>query len=404
MKAIVSLGWRQAWRSASLDSVFSVLLAILFATLTVSLGQQQPVSGVLLVAAGVLVTTNLIKQLLLMQGMFVLGKFRLYWATVQNYVDWCRIGLSYSVLGLSYAQWAAPSAELSVLLAVAVLFRWADVVTSFRGYQWVGEKVLPIERALMSSRMFAGIVWVACCAFTNAYIALRLSGSDRLFDSFFVIYRLGFLSDLEHSVWNGGSQDPQKDLAAALGIVTALIMTVVMMNIFIGVLSESYSQAYRNRHLSFQRERARIAFAHSVRNRAYDAWRSTCCCRRQKDAASSKYLWYSVKRTQAQGSHQHPPKQRSSSAGKSRRMSTLVRGLMLNKTMGSEDSGRRPRLPRQPSGGHSAHLPPPLAKPAFQAVVPAPPSQSEDEGDIPGMVLEDDVPVWEKIVSEGLDA
>ncbi|CAJ1439746.1 unnamed protein product [Effrenium voratum] len=147
-QAIVSLGWRQAWRSASLDSVFSVLLAILFATLTVSLGQQQPVSGVLLVAAGVLVTTNLIKQLLLMQGMFVLGKFRLYWATVQNYVDWCRIGLSYSVLGLSYAQWAAPSAELSVLLAVAVLFRWADVVTSFRGYQWVGEKVLPIERAL----------------------------------------------------------------------------------------------------------------------------------------------------------------------------------------------------------------------------------------------------------------
>lgn len=41
-----------------------------------------------------------------------------------------------------------------------------------------------------------------------------------------MIYRLGFLSDLEHPVWN---QQDSKDLAAVLGMITALCMTVVMM-------------------------------------------------------------------------------------------------------------------------------------------------------------------------------
>lgn len=31
-----------------------------------------------------------------------------------------------------------------VLLAVTALFRWGDVLTTFRGYQWVGEKAAGI--------------------------------------------------------------------------------------------------------------------------------------------------------------------------------------------------------------------------------------------------------------------
>eukprot|EP00913_Durusdinium_trenchii_P021896 g20575.t1 len=288
----------------------------------------------LLAVSAVLVTLNLVKELQLMQGMFLLGKLRQYWFTVGNYLDWCRLCLSYAVLGMLAFDWAIPSTDMSILLAITVLFRWGDVLTTFRGYQWVGEKVLPIERALLSSRTFAAIVWVACCAFTNSYVALGLSsgGSERLFHSFF---------------------DPKKDLAAALGIITSLCMTVVMMNIFIGVLSESYSQAYRNRHLSFQRER----------KRAYDAWRLTCCCRKEKAETNSKYLWYSVK-------------QRMSSI-----LKTLLRKEGPSPVSMSEDSSPvkprrlKPQLPRVASN-QSAHAAPPVASvasgPAFQSVLPEP--------------------------------
>jgi len=443
-QAMISLGWNQAWLSATVDSVLSVTLAILFAVITICLSRAEPADTfrfVLLVIAAILVSVNLVKELCLMQGMFLLGKLRQYWFQVGNTLDWCRLLLSYVVLAyLAFdpVQWQTPSTNLSILLAVTVLFRWGDVLTTFRGYQWVGEKVLPIERALLSSRTFAAIVWVACCAFTNSYVALGLSGSASIFHSFFVIYRLGFLSDLEHRVWNADedSQDPAKDLAAVLGMITALIMTVVMMNIFIGILSESYAQAYRNRHLSFQRERSRIAFAHSVRKRAYDAWQSTCCSccfRKKEDVDDSKYLWYSVKVSKEQiNSLQRVRKPQRVASG--RRMSGILKGLLQNRrqslggmsggTTESSPASPVPRLRRKMSPGYSGrmdHSAPPLTSTdAFQAVVPssAPPKPNLDGvvTSVPGMVqtppkggtspaspVSPNERAWERILSSAIE-
>lgn len=441
-QAIISLGWNQAWRGALLDSFISVSLAVLFAVLTLFL-QDTPEKVpsdryIVLAASAVLVSLNFLKELFSLQGMFLLGKLRQHLTTAANYLVWVRIGLCYVVisdLAYEHQQWTTPSSEFSILLAVTVLLRWAHVLTTFRGYQWVGEKVLPIERALISSRMFAAILLVAGCAFTNAYIALGLTGADKVFDSFYVIYRLGFLSDLENPVWN--TQDTKKDLAAVLSMISGLLMTVVMMNIFIGILSESYAQAYHNRYRSFQRERARIAFAHSVRRRAAEAWLAAiCCCRkRQVVVAKSKYLWYSVKQMQAvpqMGTKPlRPEKKRTHSGG--RRMSTIVRGLMLQKQSStlprSEDlSSTGKKLPRGLSvlsrlsniEQHSA--PPPLKdSTTLQGIVPSPdssksspPSRSPNLGShgppgvvVPGMV-EEELPgspaspsgrVWEPILS-----
>ncbi|CAE7517856.1 atnA [Symbiodinium sp. CCMP2456] len=423
-QAIISLGWNQAWRGALLDSFISVSLAVLFAVITLFL-QDTPEKVpsdryIVLAASAVLVSLNFLKELFSLQGMFLLGKLRQHLTTAANYLVWVRIGLCYVVisdLAYEHQQWTTPSSEFSILLAVTVLLRWAHVLTTFRGYQWVGEKVLPIERALISSRMFAAILLVAGCAFTNAYIALGLTGADRVFDSFYVIYRLGFLSDLENPVWN--TQDTKKDLAAVLSMISGLLMTVVMMNIFIGILSESYAQAYHNRYRSFQRERARIAFAHSVRRRAAEAWLAAiCCCRkRQIVVAKSKYLWYSVKQMQAvpqMGTKPlRPEKKRTHSGG--RRMSTIVRGLMLQKQSStlarSEDlSSTGKKLPRGLSvlsrlSNIEQHAAPPPLKDSttLQGIVPSPdngksspPSRSPNLGNheprgvvVPGMVEEE---------------
>ena len=68
---------------------------------------------------------------------------------------WCWPSLPWTLtsgesLPVASAPWISNGfrSHLGILLAITVLFRWGDVLTTFRGYQWVGEKVLPIERAL----------------------------------------------------------------------------------------------------------------------------------------------------------------------------------------------------------------------------------------------------------------
>ncbi|OLP87539.1 hypothetical protein AK812_SmicGene31227 [Symbiodinium microadriaticum] len=146
-QAIISLGWNQAWRGALLDSFISVSLAVLFAVLTLFL-QDTPEKVpsdryIVLAASAVLVSLNFLKELFSLQGMFLLGKLRQHLTTAANYLVWVRIGLCYVVisdLAYEHQQWTTPSSEFSILLAVTVLLRWAHVLTTFRGYQWVGEK------------------------------------------------------------------------------------------------------------------------------------------------------------------------------------------------------------------------------------------------------------------------
>eukprot|EP00434_Breviolum_minutum_P026417 symbB.v1.2.023356.t1/scaffold2133.1/size88229/1 len=56
-QAMISLGWNQAWLSATVDSVLSVTLAILFAVITICLSRAEPADTfrfVLLVIAAIL--------------------------------------------------------------------------------------------------------------------------------------------------------------------------------------------------------------------------------------------------------------------------------------------------------------------------------------------------------------
>eukprot|EP00931_Biecheleriopsis_adriatica_P028898 TRINITY_DN17223_c0_g1_i1.p1 TRINITY_DN17223_c0_g1~~TRINITY_DN17223_c0_g1_i1.p1 ORF type:complete len:904 (+),score=182.84 TRINITY_DN17223_c0_g1_i1:42-2753(+) len=316
-QAIIGLGWNLCWWNAALDTSLSVVLALLFAALTGVLVWQAPpdTTGHALAASiTCVVTFNMFKEVMQMIGMIRLKKFARYASDINNTQDWFRIGITYGVVIWLYVEpdlWTRRSFYFGLLLSVVVVFRWFRVLQSFRAYEWVGEKTLAIERALVSSKMFVFIVLVMCIAFTNAYLALGLgivneSWPIAWFESFMVIYRLGFLADLEAKVWNETVQDRKQIMAQLLAMVSGLIMSIVMMNIFIGVLSESYAQACKNRHRLFQRERARIALEHSIRSRAISAFCS-CCCRRKRKEAAARYLWYCVKKkTQdAEAHHNH---------------------------------------------------------------------------------------------------
>eukprot|EP00930_Biecheleria_cincta_P035205 TRINITY_DN24228_c0_g1_i1.p1 TRINITY_DN24228_c0_g1~~TRINITY_DN24228_c0_g1_i1.p1 ORF type:complete len:917 (-),score=145.07 TRINITY_DN24228_c0_g1_i1:17-2743(-) len=326
-EVLISLAWDRAWWSATVDAVSSIVLAILFACVTAVIrnsggDEMQAVRNALLAAILALIAFAAWKEFLQLQGMYLLGKLKKYLLGVDNFLDWCRISCSFAVAIWLLAEpgnWVDPSLSFSVLLAFTSLFRWFRVLATFRGYELVGEKTLAIEQALLSANVFLVIAVILFCGFTNVYFALSFEPTESLVDGTYILYQVGFLADL------GGLEDKMKDdltpsdakraLLQLLAIVGALAMAIVMMNIFIGVLSESYSQAYRNRQRTFQRERARIAFSHSVRNRAQLFWmwvfgchgwgatrsRSSSALNLLTKDTKASYLWYCLRQSPQQG-------------------------------------------------------------------------------------------------------
>lgn len=316
-EVIVSFAWSQVWWSALVDSVNSILLAILFVTITVMIrnaggDEMQVVKKLILAAILTLVTFNAWKEFLQMHGMCLLGMSKKYFLSFGNFLDWCRISCSFSVAIWLLAEpknWIEPSLSFHVLLAFTSLFRWFRVLATFRGYELVGEKTLAIEQALLSANVFLAIAVILFCGFANVYFALGFDPSQTTLDGIYMLYQVGFLADLgglEEAIKDPSRSDTSRAGLQLLAMCVALAIAIVMMNIFIGVLSESYSQAYRNRQRTFQRERARIAFSHSVRNRARQVWMWVICCRRCRQEESTKdsrplYLWYCMRQPQQQG-------------------------------------------------------------------------------------------------------
>merc|ERR1712232_308524 len=112
--------------------------------------------------------------------------------------------------------------------------------------------MLPIIKAGWETGPFLIVVFCPLLGFTHLYYAM---GIRKFLDSFFMMYRLTFLADFD--VWEledvdpviiEGEMDegPTTDFHHFIGIlmvVGTFFITIVMMNILIGVLSESYMNA-----------------------------------------------------------------------------------------------------------------------------------------------------------------
>lgn len=284
-RAVVRLAYRRAWGSVLHITGRSLLSALLFAGVTGLLGERNTSPVLKRMLASVLLILQIVsfyEEALEIVGMRQIGRLKLYLTSLETWADWTRIALSFTMIVWLLADetvWDDPSVEFRSLMALTALFRWVRVLSCLRAYELIGPNLEAIFAACQSVGAFLVVVFFMMCGFIHSYKALGL-GTFGI--SMVHIYRLGFLADLEPDVWNN-APDPQRLYATkALLIMVGLVMTVVMMNIFIGILSESYQSAFRTQHRMFLLTQARVGLKWYVKSLAraslYDWFCRRCCC------------------------------------------------------------------------------------------------------------------------------
>merc|ERR1712007_15871 len=135
------------------------------------------------------------------------------------------------------------------ILACTAMLRWFRVLLCLRGFNFIGPRMIPIMQAMSDTLPFTVVVFFPTLGIVNFYFALGIEG---LSDSFMNIFRLAFLGDFELDELEGESNlrsDHPKRLPVyfvvrLLFVMASLMLTITMMNIFIGVLSTTYSIAH----------------------------------------------------------------------------------------------------------------------------------------------------------------
>ena len=189
-----------------------------------------------------------------------------------------RVAGTWAILGSSH------STEIKGLVAGFCAQQWLTFLYGLRLLSSVGKRLLPIIWAARKTVVFALVVAMCLMAGTNAYYVIgarQESDSEKWppYAAFLAIYRLGILGDfdifhLEGSDpvmvpdrdWTLNPEDPEPSVdfrvVHACFYFMSIGMTVVLMNLFIGVLGQNYD-LYESESLSlFACERAKVIVEH----------------------------------------------------------------------------------------------------------------------------------------------
>lgn len=143
--------------------------------------------------------------------------------------------------------------------------------------------MLPILTAMANIGPFLAVVLCPLGGFAHAYYGMGLHRSS-IVQTFMIVYRLGFVGDFdgaemenvdEYTQHKGDSWSLKTDKTVWWGfvqffiLVTTLVLTIAMMNIFIGVLGQSYSEALQASEALFWRARAQIVLDENAKREGY---------------------------------------------------------------------------------------------------------------------------------------
>jgi len=186
--------------------------------------------------------------------------------------------------------------------AIFAALTWTKCLYSLRGEAWFGPRFLPIIRAVADTSVFFFILSVAIVAVTHAYYIFGArEDPSPLYASFMPIVRLGIFGDFDlfeleglDTVFEPSEEgqlepldpSPGKDYAAihATFYVTGLVITILLMNLLVGVLGANYELYEDQSRQLFHRERARMLL-----DLEKLPW-SRCCQRRRGE--EGLYIWF----------------------------------------------------------------------------------------------------------------
>ena len=175
-----------------------------------------------------------------------------------------------------------------VFLPLFSAMSWLRLMYSLRGERWLGPRLLPILSAVRDTWAFFLVTVLCLAAATHAYFILNPRGEDPLpiYSSFTQTVRLGIFGDFDlfeyqgqdttFAVGDSGEWEPNDPAPEDLGLfsymylqvvffVTGVGITILLMNLLIGVLGQNYEIHTDRAQVLFVRARARMLLEHRGR-------------------------------------------------------------------------------------------------------------------------------------------
>lgn len=297
-RAIIELAWAEASLGQKITFTLDLLVALLFWALAFLLNDRRLqdekwhwLRTVALVILMVIWVRNVAIEFLQCVGFHALRKLWQYFRSLENLADFLRIiatGFSQIALVTSWDEFET-NQVLRVIFAITGFVRWLRVLNSLKGFESTGKPMLPILQAVPATLPFFIVVLCWFSGFMHMYYSFGLTD---WWTSGMIMYRLGFLADFSRNeMVSVEVEDIWAFWVDSVLVFMGLSMSIIMMNILIGVLAESYNRGWEHRERLFLLERSRLVLQHFTTARG---WSKICICRRQKVQAEfdAQYVWF----------------------------------------------------------------------------------------------------------------
>ncbi|CAK9018070.1 unnamed protein product [Durusdinium trenchii] len=308
VKAIISVAWLQNIGAIVFDNCVSLLNVALLLFFSYNCRNDNANSGrVLPIFLAVLHAKECIEC-----SIFWFSAFGAYFrendgrlseqADIYNFLD-----AIYAVIGFIVIGWIVVGPLLvekyveegwnKALLAIFCGMAWLRLLTSLRGYMWLGVRFLPIIKAILDSASFFFITGMCLLASSHAYYHMGPRNPDPLpvFFALVIPFRLGILGDFHLFEFEGNDNDtkyiektgkngtfwapmdpePGDDHFAIMLIffMTSIGITLVLMNMFIAVLTQNLEVFQGMSRQMFIKSRAKMLKELNQR-----PWNKCLCC------------------------------------------------------------------------------------------------------------------------------
>ncbi|CAK9034200.1 unnamed protein product [Durusdinium trenchii] len=274
VEAIVSAAWMQMRMATAWDIFCSLLTVALLCHASYTLRHGQPESTGSLMFIAVLHGQKTIEELI-QHLSFSFRRYRVKLFEFDNLADACYIAIGWLAV---YRQVLVDPSQLEKpFMAIFSAMSWLRALYSFRGEIWMGPRLLPILSALKDTSAFFLVTCTCILAATHAYYNLQLREEPTpTYAAFLQVIRLGIFGDFDlyefegvdptykfnrdSDEWEPVDPDPTPDYvwAHAVFYFTGVGITILLMNLLIGVLGQNFELYQDQSALLFQRARAKM--------------------------------------------------------------------------------------------------------------------------------------------------
>jgi Ion transport protein len=156
----------------------------------------------------------------------------------------------------------------NIINAIAAVLLWCKSLHYMRPYQSTGPLVSMIFKILMAIRPFMAVLTVVVLGFATAFYAV-LSASDSSnplnYSHPDTALRTSFsymLGTYELAVLDAG---PSQVMLSILWVVFSVIVSILLMNLLIAIISDNFSNLYTTVERSYRMEKCKVVILHNIK-------------------------------------------------------------------------------------------------------------------------------------------